>query len=109
MSLETVKRIACESGTVQLDFDESGRPLYLGREQRPFSKRQRIALGAAQGSCMFGDCDRPPSWCEAHHAKHWKRDHGVTNILDGASCKYYLSYDFKLSHEVPERFMSQGR
>ena len=34
ISLETVERVACESGTVQLDFDESGRPLDLGREQR---------------------------------------------------------------------------
>jgi hypothetical protein len=47
ISLETVERIACESGTVQLDFDESGRPLDLGREQRLYSKRQRIALAAA--------------------------------------------------------------
>ena len=49
MALEAVERIACESGTVQLDFDESGRPLDLGREQRLYSKRQRIALAAAQG------------------------------------------------------------
>ena len=90
ISLETVERIACESGTVQLDFDESGDPLDLGREQRLYSKRQRIALAAAQGGCMFGDCDRPPGWCEAHHAKHWKRDHGGTDILDGVLlCRYH--------------------
>ena len=90
ISLETGERITCESGTVQLDFDESGRPLDLGREQRPFSKRQRMALAAAQGGCMFGDCDRPPSWCEAHHSKHRKRDHAKTNILDGVLlCRYH--------------------
>ncbi len=90
ISLETVERLACESGTVQLDFDESGRPLDLGREQRLYSKRQRIALAAAQGGCMFGNCDRPPSWCEAHHSKHWKRDHGETNIWDGVLlCRYH--------------------
>jgi len=59
--LETVDRIACESGTVKLDFDESGRPLDLSREQRLYSKRQRIALESARGGCMFRDCDRPPS------------------------------------------------
>jgi len=90
ISIETVERIACESGTVQVDFDESGRPLDLGREQRLYSKRQRIALATAQGGCLFGDCDRPPSWCEAHHSKHWKRDHGETNILDGVLlCRYH--------------------
>ena len=76
IALETVDRIARESGTVELDFDESGRPLDLGREQRLYSKRQRIALAAARGGCMFGDCDRPPSWCEAHHAKHITRSTG---------------------------------
>jgi hypothetical protein len=90
ISLQTVERIACESGTVQLEFDESGHPLDLGREQRLYSKRQRIVLAAAQGGCMFGDCERPPSRCEAHHAKHWKRDHGETNILDGVPlCRYH--------------------
>lgn len=90
ISIETVERIACESGTVQLDFDEGGRPLDLGREQRLYSKRQRIALAAAQGGCLFGDCDRPPSWCEAHHSRHWKRDNGETNILDGVLlCRYH--------------------
>jgi hypothetical protein len=75
---------------VQIDFDESGRPLDLGREQRLFSQRQRIALATAQGGCMFGACDRPPNWCEAHHAKHWKRDNGKTNILDGVLlCRYH--------------------
>jgi hypothetical protein len=90
ISLETVERITCESGTVQRDFDESGRPLDLGREQRPFSKRQRMALAAAQGGCMFGDCDRPPNRCEAHHSKHRKRDHAKTNTLDGVlQCRYH--------------------
>jgi hypothetical protein len=90
ISIETVERIACESGTVQLDFDEAGRPLDLGREQRLYSKRQRIALASAQGGCLFGDCDRPPSWCEAHHSRHWKRDQGETNILDGVLlCRYH--------------------
>ena len=61
IALETVDRIACECGTVELDFDESGRPLDLGQERRLYAKRQRIALAVAQGGCMFGNCDRPPS------------------------------------------------
>ncbi|WP_460794377.1 HNH endonuclease, partial [Marisediminicola antarctica] len=24
-----------------------------------------------------------PSWCEAHHIKHWDRDNGPTNIDNG--------------------------
>jgi hypothetical protein len=25
------------------------------------------ALVVRDGHCRFGDCDRPPQWCEAHH------------------------------------------
>lgn len=29
--------------------------------------------------CSFPGCDRPPSWCQAHHIRHWI-DGGVTDI-----------------------------
>jgi hypothetical protein len=83
VSVETIERIACEAGTVPIAFDDNGQSLNLGREQRTFSSRQRIALAARDGGCMFGDCDRPPSWCEAHHIRHWHRDHGRTDVADG--------------------------
>ena len=39
---------------------------------------------------MWGDCEREPSWCEAHHTKQWKRDGGCTNIDDGILlCKHH--------------------
>ncbi len=28
-------------------------------------------------------CDRPPSWCEAHHIDHWEEHLGETNVDDG--------------------------
>jgi hypothetical protein len=39
---------------------------------------------------MWLGCDRPPSWCEAHHIVFWKRDGGQTNIDDGILlCKHH--------------------
>ena len=39
---------------------------------------------------MWGDCDRPPGWCEAHHILHWARDGSKTNIDDGILlCRYH--------------------
>jgi hypothetical protein len=39
---------------------------------------------------MDPDCDRPPSWCEAHHILHWARDRGRTLIENGILlCKYH--------------------
>ena len=62
----------------------------IGREQRLFTTRQRIALAARDGGCLFTDCDRPPAWCEAHHVEHWHRDEGKTDIADGILlCRYH--------------------
>lgn len=90
VSVQTVERIACEHGTIPIQFDKNGKGLDLGREQRLFGTRQRVVLAARDGGCMFGDCDRPPSWCEAHHIEFWKRDEGETNIdLGILLCLYH--------------------
>ena len=82
VSLTTIERNTCEVGTVTVDFF-SGQPLDVGHEQRLFTARQRIALAARDGGCRWPGCDRPPSWTEAHHVRHWKRDHGPTDIVNG--------------------------
>jgi hypothetical protein len=89
VSIGTVERAACAGGTVQIDFLD-GQPLNVGREQRLFTAAQRIALAARDGGCRWTGCDRPPSWTEAHHIRHWKRDHGRTDIADGVLlCRHH--------------------
>ena len=83
VSLATAERIACTAGTTDIVFDRQLRPLDVGRDQRLFTKKQRIAMAARDGGCMFPGCDRPVSWTEAHHIKHWVRDRGPTNVDDG--------------------------
>jgi len=83
VSIETVERIACTHGTMGLAFDPDGQPLDVGREQRLYTRRQRIALAARDGGCRWPGCERPPSWTEAHHTKHWHRDDGPTDVADG--------------------------
>ncbi len=90
VSLATVERMACAHGTIQVTFDPTGNPLDLGREQRLFSPRQRIILSARDGGCRFPGCDRPPSWCEAHHIDHWQRDRGRTDVDRGVLlCRHH--------------------
>jgi hypothetical protein len=90
VSIETVERYACDAGIVPIAFDDDGACLNVGREQRLFTARQRIALGARDGGCLWADCRRPPSWCEAHHIDHWHRDHGETNVADGVLlCRHH--------------------
>ncbi len=83
VSIETVERLACTQGTIAVVFDEHGQALDVGREQRLFTQRQRIALAERDGGCGWTACERPPSWCEAHHIRHWARDGGRTDVADG--------------------------
>jgi hypothetical protein len=87
VSIATVERHACTAGTVRLTVDghpdNAGQPLNLGRERRLFSRAQRLALAARDGGCRWPGCERPPSWCEAHHIEHWQRDRGRTDVADG--------------------------
>lgn len=90
VSVETVERTICTAGTVPLRFSEDGRVLDLGREARLFSSRQKVALAARDGGCLWPECDRPPAWTEAHHINQWARDRGRTDIDDGVLlCRYH--------------------
>ncbi len=90
VSIETVERISCTQGVVPVLFDQDGQPLDVGREQRLFTPRQRTALTERDGGCMWTRCERPPSWTEAHHINHWKRDGGRTDVADGILlCKHH--------------------
>jgi hypothetical protein len=81
-SIATAERHLCDAGAVPVLFDDDGQTLNVGRTQRNFTARQRIALAARDGGCRFGDCDRPPSWTEAHHITPWSEG-GKTDVADG--------------------------
>jgi hypothetical protein len=89
LSPETVDRLVCGGGTNEVAFTQNLVPLDVGREQRLFTTKQRIALGAQFGGCGWIDengnpvCERPPTWCEAHHVEHWYRDKGKTVMSNG--------------------------
>jgi hypothetical protein len=83
VSLETVERHLCDTGATGVKFDDDGQCVNVGRDQRLFNARQRTGLAVRDGGCRWENCDRPPSWCEAHHIEHWHRDQGKTDIADG--------------------------
>ncbi|HWH26293.1 MAG TPA: DUF222 domain-containing protein [Pseudolysinimonas sp.] len=82
VSRATVDRHICDTGMIGITF-EAGQPLDVGSTQRLFTERQRMALAIRDGGCRFPGCDRPPSWCEAHHIDQWHRDGGRTDVADG--------------------------
>ncbi|MDT0158808.1 DUF222 domain-containing protein [Microbacterium sp. ARD32] len=80
----------CDSGFVPVTVDSCGKPLDVGREQRLFTPRQRIALAIRDGGCRWRGCDRPPSYCEAHHIDEWQRDQGRTDVDRGILlCRFH--------------------
>ena len=83
VSFATVERHLCDAGTIAVGFDNDGQCVNVGRNQRFFTERQRIGMTLRDGGCMFAGCDRPPSYCEAHHIDEWLRDDGKTDIADG--------------------------
>jgi hypothetical protein len=90
ISIETVERLACTGTTTAIRFDPTGQPLDVGREQRLYTRTQRIALATRDGGCRFPHCERPPSWTEAHHINHWARDGGRTDVADGVLlCRHH--------------------
>ncbi len=90
ISLGTVTRLICTAGALPIAFRDDGRPLRLGRSQRLFSAAQRIALAARDGGCLIPGCDRPPSWCEAHHIDEWERHNGRTDVDVGVLlCRHH--------------------
>ncbi|HEY5230095.1 MAG TPA: DUF222 domain-containing protein [Galbitalea sp.] len=83
VSISTARRFTCEAGVAGIVFDETGNVLDFGREQRFFTHKQKQALAIIWGGCASPGCDRPPSWCEAHHIVFWARDKGKTDLADG--------------------------
>lgn len=110
LSISTVERELCNRGTVPVHFDSDGQVVNVGREQRLFTARQRIGLAVRDGGCRFPGCDRPPSWCEAHHIDEWFRDRGRTDIADGfLLCRHHHllihNNDWRVTREGADYFL----
>jgi hypothetical protein len=105
VSLRTVERLLCSGESIRMGFDESGNVLDLEAEQRLYSKRQREVLSVKFGGCMHPGCERPPSWCEAHHILQWARDRGKTVIENGILlCRWhhlkYHNEGYEIEHDA---------
>lgn len=83
VSAAFVRTLACADGIAPVTLSADGVILNLGRTQRLFTRTQRIALTVRDGGCRWKNCDRPASWCDAHHVNEWERDGGRTDIADG--------------------------
>ncbi|WP_235949523.1 HNH endonuclease signature motif containing protein, partial [Candidatus Frankia alpina] len=77
----TLARLSCDAEITRIILTPAGVPLDVGRTNRTVPPQMRRALIARDRGCTFPGCDRPPSWCEAHHVIHWKNE-GVTALCN---------------------------
>lgn len=81
VSVETLRRLACDCSITRVLLDSESQVIELGRAKRLPSAPMRRALEARDKGCKWPGCDRPAKWCAPHHFKHWAQ-HGGTTDLD---------------------------
>ncbi len=82
LSVDTVRRFACDAAVTTMLVDRTGQPLDVGRAQRLFPAPIRRALTQRDRGCAFPGCTRPPAWADAHHIVFWA-DGGPTSLDNG--------------------------
>jgi hypothetical protein len=79
ITAETARRIACDAAVSRVVVRGPSEPLEVGRKTAVVPPGLRRAVAVRDGGCRFPGCDRPPSWCDAHHVRHWA-DGGETSL-----------------------------
>lgn len=77
---ETLLRMMCDCAVSRVVMRGRSEILDMGRKTRLVTSVQRRALAIRDRGCVFSGCNRPESWCDAHHIKHWVRDNGPTEL-----------------------------
>jgi hypothetical protein len=81
ISRDALRRIGCDANIIPVVLGSTSQPLDIGRATRLVPQGLRRALIVRDGGCAFPGCDRPPTWCDAHHIAHWA-DGGATALCN---------------------------
>jgi hypothetical protein len=78
---EIVRRVACDAAVMRVVLRGRSEPMDVGRRTAVVSPAMRRAVIVRDGHCRFPGCDRPHTWCDAHHIVHWA-DGGETAVAN---------------------------
>jgi hypothetical protein len=81
ISASAARRLACDAGVSRVITRGRTQPLEVGRRTPVVPAGLRRAVVVRDRHCRFPGCDRPHSWCDAHHAVHWA-DGGQTSLAN---------------------------
>ena len=66
-----VERLACDCNVTRILLDADSMVIDVGRTERRIKGATRKALNHRDRHCRWPGCDRPASWSQGHHLKHW--------------------------------------
>jgi hypothetical protein len=75
------RRLACDGSILRVVTSGGSLPIDVGRRTAVVSFGMRRAVIVRDRHCRFPGCDRPHTWCDAHHIVHWA-DGGVTAVAN---------------------------
>ncbi len=78
---ESIARLACDAVLQRVTLDQRGVPIDVGRKHRTATDAQWAALRSLYRTCAWKSCDRPLTWCQAHHINEWEHD-GPTDLCN---------------------------
>jgi hypothetical protein len=82
-------QLLCDSALTAVLFDGKGTLLDANDAAEQWSRKQRRAIAARDGGCVFPGCGRPPRHCDIHHLRHRGRG-GPTCTGNGAMlCRFH--------------------
>ncbi|MEX1102363.1 MAG: DUF222 domain-containing protein [Actinomycetota bacterium] len=67
----TARRLACDASVMRVVTAGRSEPLDVGRRTPIVPPSMRRAVVVRDVQCRFPGCDRPHTWCDAHHVQHW--------------------------------------
>jgi hypothetical protein len=83
LSSTALREVAASADWTAVLVDRRGSPLDVGRTQRLFTPKQRVAVTVRDGGCTYPTCAAPPASCDVHHLKAWSA--GGRTDLDNAA------------------------
>jgi len=91
----TVSYLACDSVLHRIVMAGRSSVLDYGSATRTVSPALWAALVVRDSHCRHPGCDRPPSWCEAHHVQHFSKGGPtcLSNLVLACSRHHHLWHD----------------
>ncbi len=97
ISIDEIRRLACQANILPAIFNNKAQPLYLGRSRRKHTKAQLQALHKRDKRCT--SCGIRASNCEVHHKTPW--EHGGTTDIGNLTLLYPKCHHQTHKHTHP--------